>query len=437
LHIKNLAGQQNRRCCLPLLAVMLWGVSQGVRAYDINGFTFSGDMRTGWVQYDYNNPDGDPDINKGHKDSRGWYLVPKISLATPVYNGFSGKITGAGATDFGLNDPERETRNFVFDPVELKSFAILQELYIQWENEQNKVLIGRKEYVTPMIDADDYYMLANSFTMGVYENRFLANTDIRAGYFAEMAGVWDSGDNGTEFHSMSDASFVPQVNKDEADDTGVYFAAVDYNNDVHHAQLWNYYADELYNTLFAQYDFIKGDDDFNYDIGAQFIDFQEVGKLKDSDTEIDYSIYSLRYNAGWGNGVSLATGAAKYSDGPGPNETLGAWGGYPYFANGMIYHFFEAGSLRNAESYKVQVGYDLKLQSPDKLGVYLRHTHYELDPDYSIASDGEGQNKMTMTGLQVKYSFLGGGYFTGTYEQHHIDDEPRTWALRLIGGFTF
>ena len=299
------------------------------------------------------------------------------------------------------------------------------------------MLIGRKEYVTPMIDADDYYMLANSFTMGVYENRFLANTDIRAGYFAEMAGVWDSGDNGTEFHSMSDASFVPQVNKDEADDTGVYFAAVDYNNDVHHAQLWNYYADELYNTLFAQYDFIKGDDDFNYDIGAQFIDFQEVGKLKDSDTEIDYSIYSLRYNAGWGNGVSLATGAAKYSDGPGPNETLGAWGGYPYFANGMIYHFFEAGSLRNAESYKVQVGYDFKLQSPDKLGVYLRYTHYELDPDYSIASDGEGQNKMTMTGLQVKYSFLGGGYFTGTYEQHHIDDEPRTWALRLIGGFTF
>ena len=439
MHIKNLAGQQNsnRRCYLPLLAVMLWGVSQGVRAYDINGFTFSGDVRTGWVQYDYNNPDGDPDINKGHKDSRGWYLVPKISLATPVYNGFSGKITGAGATDFGLNDPERETRNFVFDPVELKSFAILQELYIQWENEQNKVLIGRKEYVTPMIEADDYYMLANSFTMGVYENRFLANTDIRAGYFAEMAGVWDSGDNGTEFHSMSDASFVPQVNKDEADDTGVYFAAVDYNNDVHHAQLWNYYADELYNILFAQYDFIKGDDDFNYDIGAQFIDFQEVGKLKDSDTEIDYSIYSLRYNAGWGNGVSLATGAAKYTDGPGPNDTLGAWGGYPYFANGMIYHFFEAGSLRNAESYKVQVGYDFKLQSPDKLGVYLRHTHYELDPDYSIASDGEGQNKMTMTGLQVKYKFLRGGYFTGTYEQHHIDDEPRTWALRLIGGFTF
>ena len=56
LHIKSLAGQKNKRRCLllvtVLLTVTLWGVSQGVRAYDINGFTFSGDIRTGWVQYD-------------------------------------------------------------------------------------------------------------------------------------------------------------------------------------------------------------------------------------------------------------------------------------------------------------------------------------------------------------------------------------------------
>ena len=336
-----------------------------------------------------------------------------------------------------LNDPEKETRNFVFDPVELESFALLQELYLEWQSGKQQVLIGRKEYESPMIDADDYYMLANSFAMGVYDNRDFDNTSLRAGYFAEMAGVWDSGANGTEFHSMSDASFVPQANKDEAGNTGVYFAAVDYNNDTHHAQLWNYYAEDLYNTLFAQYDFMRGDDDYNYDLCAQFINFSEVGKLKSSPTEIDYSLYSLRYNAGWGNGFSVATGAAKYSDGEGQGSTLGAWGGYPYFANGMIYHFFEVGSLRNAESYKLQVGYDFARKAPDKLGIYLRHTRFNLDPKYSFASDGEGQDLMTMTGLQVKYHFMRSGYFTGTYEQHHIDDEPKTWALRLIGGFTF
>jgi hypothetical protein len=441
LHVKCLKSQQYRQGCpglvTVLLAVTLPALSQAARAYDINGFTFSGDMRTGWVQYDYDNPDGNPDINKGHKDSQGFYVVPKLSLTTPTYNGFSGKITAAGSTDFGLNNEDDETRNFVFDPVELKSFAILQELYLQWQTDQQQALIGRKEYLSPMIDADDYYMLANSFSMATYDNRHFNNTSLRAGYFHEMAGVWDSGANGTEFNSMSDASFVPQVNKDEADDKGVYFAAVDYDNELHHVQLWNYYADELYNTLFAQYDYVKGNDKFNYDFGLQFINFSEVGKLKSSSTDIDYSLYSIKYDGAFGNGISFASGAAKYSDGAGTESTLGAWGGYPYFANGMIFHFFEAGSLRNAESYKLQVGYDFPRQSPDKLGIYLRYTRYELDSKYSISSDGKGQDLMHMTGLQVKYKFLRNGYFTGTYEQHRVDHEPNTWALRLIGGVTF
>jgi hypothetical protein len=441
VHSKLFFGHYDRRTGLLfatfLLLILLCGQAQSTSAYDINGFTFSGDIRTGWVQYDYNNPDGDSVINKGHKDSRGFYVVPKVSLLTPAYHNFSGKITLAGATDFGLNDSENESRNFVFDPVELKSFVLLQELYIEWQTEQHQAIIGRKEYSSPMIDTDDYYMLANSFAMGVYDNRYFANTSLRAGYFVEMAGVWDSGANGTEFNSMSKASFVPQVNKDEAGDAGVYFAAVDYNNDVHHAQAWNYYADDLYNTFFAQYDYMKGNDDFNYDFGAQFINFSEVGKLKSSPTEIDYSLYSLRFDAGWGNGISIASGAAKYSDGDGQGSTLGAWGGYPYFANGMIFHFFELGSLRNAESYKLQVGYDFPRQSPDKLGIYLRHTRFYLDSEYSLSSNGMGQDLMTLTGIQVKYKFLRGGYFTGTYEQHQIDEEPKTWALRLIGGFTF
>ena len=239
------------------------------------------------------------------------------------------------------------------------------------------------------------------------------------------------------FNSMSKASFVPQENKDAAGDKGVYFLSADYNNSTHHGQLWNYYADDLYNTLFIQYDFIKGDDDFNYNIGAQFIDFSEVGKLKASDTEIDYSLYSLRYDAGWGNGVSIATGASKYTDGDGQNSTLGAWGGYPYFANGMIFHFFEAGTLRNAASYKAQAGYDFRRTSPDKLGLYLRYTYYDLDPDFSFASNGEPQDRMVMLGLQLKYRAKNGAYFTGTFEQHDIDEEPQVWALRLIGGITF
>lgn len=418
----------------PLLLALL---SASALGYNIDGFTVSGDIRTGWVSYDYNNPNGDPQINKGHKDSYGFYVVPKIAVQTPSINGFSAKIMAAGATDFGLNDEDKQSRNFVFDPVENKSFALIQELFIDYTNDRHHALIGRNEIVTPMIDADDWYMLANSFETLSYTNSSLEKTRFFAGFFRKMAGVWDSGANGTEFNYMSTASFVPQFNKDEAGNAGVYYVAAEHHGDKHHGQLWEYYAEDLYNMLFAQYNMKSGSSKFNYDFGLQFIDWSQVGKLKASPTEIDYSLYSIKYDGTFDNGWSFATGASKYTDGAGQGDTLGAWGGYPYFANGMIFHFFEAGNLRNAESYKLQGGYDLSKIGVDDLGLKIRYTDFSLDPQYSISSNGTPQTFMRMIGIQVTYSFLKTGYFTGTYEKHRIEEEEPVISLRLIGGFRF
>jgi hypothetical protein len=406
-----------------------------------NGWILSGDIRTGWLRYDYNNSHGDPGINKGHKDSQGWYIVPKLSIQTPRWKGFYAKVTGAGATDFGINNHNRESRNFVFDPTENKSFAILQEAYVAYESESKAhfALVGRNEIITPMIDADDWYMQANSFEVATYINHSVENLMLTGGYFHKMAGVWDSGANGTEFHSMSDASFVNSADKDRADDKGVGYLAAQYENGTHNAQLWGYHAPDLYNILFAQYDFTQTrDNGFAYDLGAQYIDFRETGDLSDHDTtKIDYYMYSGRFDGSFNNGWGFATGATKYSDGDGQGATLGAWGGYPYFANGLIFHFFEAGSLRNASSYKVQGSYDFSKIGIDNLSMRLRYTHFDLDSKYSFASNGESQDDMNLWGVQLAYDFLKGGYFKATYEHINLDKEPTTYAIRLIGGYKF
>ena len=234
-----------------LLSLSLLLTTGTAFSFDSNGYTASGDIRTGWVSYDYGNPNGDPSINKDHKDSEGFYVIPKVSLQTPEYKDFNAKLTLAGATDFGINDEDKQSRNFVFDPTENKSFAILQEFYLEYDTENHNALIGRNEIITPMIDFDDYYMLGNSFEIAKYTNSSLMDTKIHIGFFNKMAGVWDSGANGTEFNYMSTASFVPQTNKDAAGDAGVYYAAIEYNGDKHHAQLWEYYAQDLYNMIFA------------------------------------------------------------------------------------------------------------------------------------------------------------------------------------------
>ncbi|MFV9616568.1 MAG: hypothetical protein ACNYZG_11470, partial [Gammaproteobacteria bacterium] len=405
------------------LSLFLTSLSSATHAYDLNGFTLSGDERAGWVSYDYGNPTGDPTINKGHKDSEGFYVIPKLSLQTPDYSGFNAKITVAGATDFGLNDEDKQSRNFVFDPVENKSFAILQELYLEYDSGNHNALVGRNEIVTPMIDFDDWYMLGNSFEIARYTNTSLEHHRLHLGYFNKMAGVWDSGANGTEFHTMSDASFVPQINKDEANGKGVYYAAVEYDGDKHHGQLWEYYAQDLYNMIFAQYNLKTGSKKYNYDFGLQFIDWAQVGKLKASATEIDYSLYSIKYDGNMDNGFSFATGISKYSDGPGTGSTLGAWGGYPYFANGMIFHFFEAGDLRNAASYKVQGGYDLTKIGFNNATFKVRYTYFDLDPTHSISSSGQPQDEMDLIGFQLSYNFMKTGYFNATFERHNIEKE--------------
>ncbi len=410
------------------------------KGYNVgSGWMLTGDMRTGWLQYEYDNPPGatnDPDKNRGHTDSRGFYVIPKLSITSPEFGGFSGKMTGAGATDFGINDPEYESRNFVFDGTDLESYMILQELYVKYEQNGNKALVGREELITPMIDTDDWYMLGNSFELAYYQNTMLQDSTFNLGYFHKMAGVWDSGANGTEFHSMSDASFVTQQDKDNADDSGILFGSYEYSDDSHSLQLWEYYATDLYNMLFAQYDFKDQMDGFKYNLGAQFINWKEVGALADNEAranQIDYSLYSVRFDGAFDNGINFATGAAKYSDGEGQGETLGAWGGYPYFANGMIFHFFEAGTLQNAASYKTQLGYDIM----DGLGISGRYTFWDLDDSKSTTKTGEPQDSMSMYGVRLSYNGTGGTYFTGTYEYVDLDNEPGISSLRLIGGIKF
>ena len=411
------------------------------------GWLISGDIRAGWLQYGYDNPasahfqgpgdkyqKGNPDINKGHTDSQGFYVIPKISITTPMLSGFYAKVTGAAATDFGINDVNDESRNFVFDGNDRKSYAILQEAHVAFDANGNRVMIGAEELTTPMIDADDWYMLANTFQMAYYTNTMLEDNMFTVGYFYKMAGVWDSGANGTEYHSMSDASFVSQADKDNADDSGVITAVYQFNNNIHNFQVWNYYAEELYNTLFAQYDFTQKSGTFSYDFGLQYIDFQEVGALEENDfSHIDYSIYSARFDGGLESGFNFATGISKYTDGEGQNETLGAWGGYPYFANGMIFHFFEAGTLRNAASYKAQFGYDIG----DVHWLGVRYTGWDLDPEYSQTATGKPQDAMNMYGIRYSYNGKAGEYFTGTYEYVDLDNEPDIFALRLIGGVKF
>ena len=430
---------------------MLLGIPLGLAAaQSIDEWKISGDIRTGWVQYDYGNPpkgidrEGniiptDTNVSQGHIDSKGWYIIPKFSLQTPTYSNIYLKATVAGATDFGLNDEKYESRTFVFDPTERKSFVILQEAQFVYESKEHKFLIGREEFLSPMFDADDYYMQADSFQLAYYKNNSFENTTLMAGYFDKFAGVWDSGANGTKFESMSKASYIDSKDKEAIGDKGFVFVSYDYNDKKHHLQIWDYYGFDMYNILYTQYDYSDQTGVLSYDFGIKWINFKEVGYLASSEakTDIDYSLYEARFDGVIKKEWEYATGIAKYTDGPGQGTTLGAFGGYYYFANGMVFHFFEAGSLRNAASCKAQIGYNFGSFGGEEMKLYYRYTYFDLDPTYSKTASDLPQNKMQLNGVRLVYGDELGWYFNATYEDVQLDNEPNTYALRLIGGYRF
>ncbi len=395
-----------------------------------NDFTVSGEIRSGFVEYDYSTP----------LDSRAFAAIFKAGVETPKYNGFYGKVMGAAANDLGQSDLEvgKQRKSVIFRRKadgSYSNFEILQELYLGYESKEHSFKIGRNEFISPMISKDDFYMFANSFETLSYKNRSLPFTTLEGGYIHKMAGVWDSRSDGSNFRSMSDASMVSQLNKDEANNGGVYYAGADYKNGSHTAKLWEYYAKELYNTVFASYDYAFEYGNTSFIAGAQYIDFSEVGKLSKSSTNISVNVYSASLEGKHKSGISGSFSATKFGSGDGEQYVLGAWGGYAYPTKGFIFHFHESNSFRDAIGYKYQLGYDFD-GALKGLSANTRYVDYRLNTGYSTLNN-KPQDGMKLIGGQLKYGFLKNGYCSAVYEQGHLSGVAAFSGFRLIGGYKF
>ena len=122
-------------------------------AAQVQNFTVSGEVRAGFVEYDYSTP----------LDSRAFATILKVGIETPKYNGFYGKIMGAAANDLGQSDLDvgKQRKSVIFRRKadgSYSNFEILQELYVGYESKEHSIKIGRNEFVSPMISKDDFYM---------------------------------------------------------------------------------------------------------------------------------------------------------------------------------------------------------------------------------------------------------------------------------------
>jgi len=333
-----------------------------------------------------------------------------LSLGAAFYttNGF---LLDSPKTDYTKVDP-------TLLGVNNEGYSILGEAYLQYKIGKTAFKGGRQKLNTPMAGGDDARMIPNLF-----EAYMLSNTDIAAttliaahatgfaqgtfgraytnGILAATAGysAVDSKNQVGDFVNMGRYA----VGKETA---GVSIVAAKYNGIKGlKVQLWDYYAHDILNAIYADASFSWTcllSDSVKPFVAAQFIKENDVGDKLLSGLGGDGKIDSMYYGLKFGAKVENFTAYVAYSkttensatDASYANAIISPWGGMPAYTQGMVTrHVFLAGTAAT----KVAASYNFK-----DMGVNLKTVLYYANFEMA-KNNAYTENDASEAGFDVIY----------------------------------
>ena len=328
-----------------------------------------------------------------------------------------------------------------------ESFSLLEEAYHGYNLDNLELKVGRQEMSTPLIDSDDYFVTPNSFE-AVTLNYKIDDILFQGGYVSKMAGTWDASYDGSKFLSMSRQPWIHKADKgidtypvDEVynivGNSGISYASITYNKNEHKMQLWDFYAHNMLNTLFMQYDYTLD----SLSASLQYSNKRAIGKLDDTPLyDVNYDVYGAKLNYKISNDWKLTGAYTGVSD----DDSLhffGSWGGYPEFASGMMVSYFET-SLRDANIYALTSSHNLD-SIMDRFSITLKYAYYDLNKDYTINTQQEhrlapnGQNYMHAYGVGFYYSFSDDLSFKLMLAGRELENGYRSELIRTVLKYNF
>ena len=395
------------------------------------------DLRALYVNYNYDNY---------FKNSEAFATSLKLGYKKNIFSNLEVGTTFGAIEEFGLNDMNKQAMTYIHSNVytgdSRDTFTILHQAYLKYYNENNYLQIGRFEFNSPLINSDDHYLLSNSFE-GAIAKLVFDSSSVQFGHISRMSGTWDAGYDGSTFQSMSKSPWMHKADVGEnnwpnpyvsfgVENNGISFVSYSYNDDKYKFQLWDYYAKELMNSIYTQFDMKL--DSFNF--ALQYNSFDAVGQMKDHpsvNSEIDYKIFGAKIDTKIED-VNIALAYMGVSD----DETAhlwGSWGGYPYFASGMMITYFDA-SLRDANVYSLNSNFSLM----SCLDTTLHLGYYDLNKEYTkrdSANAPNGEDYMFTYGVSNTYSFNDNLSFVIKLAGRKLDSENEALLLRSILKYKF
>lgn len=348
-------------------------------------------------EYDDSRPNGPKNVGRDYMrkaNAVGGYL----KYETDSFYGLS--LGGAVYTSIGVGLRSPRTDYFQVDPTLLgennENLFYLGEGYLQYKNGNTTFKGGRQKLDTPMAGSDDARMLPNLFEAYVLSNTDIKDTTLIAGHVTKFAQgtfgrVYDAGSSAgnavlsvTSGYSLVDSrnragDFMNMGGYAIGDNTaGVSVAAAIYSGIPGlKLQLWDYYAHDILNAVYAEANYgISLSNGVAPYVAAQWINERDVGSNK-TINKVDSDFIGAKAGVKVANfDLSAAISHnSKDSSSAANGGTISPWGGMPAYTQGMVTrHQFMAGT----DAWKAAAGYDWKSFGVN-LNTSVYYAEYDMD----------------------------------------------------------
>lgn len=337
-----------------------------------------------------------------------------------------------------------------------EGYSILGEAYAGFKYGKTSFKAGRQKLDTPLAGSDDARMLPNLFEAYVLTNTDLPNTTLVAGHVTKFAQgtfgrVYSSASVANQLLSVTSGySYVdPQNQVGEFYNMGDYaigratkgvsLAAAVFAMDKLKLQVWDYYAHNLLNAIYAQADI-----SWNCLLTDAVHPFAAAQLIKESEVGDKYAgkVNGMYWAAKFGAKVENFTAYLAYSQtgknsaaeaaaGGTANAIITPWGGMPAFTQGMVTrHMFLAGTkaTKVAASYNFKnlgpnlsaTGYYASFKMDDNSGYGIARTAYEPGFDLQYYPQAVKNLQLRLRGNFPRKFYASAGGDTGWSEYRFI-----------------
>jgi hypothetical protein len=293
------------------------------------------------------------------------------------------------------------------------SYSILGEAYVQYKTGNTVFKVGRQKLDTPLAGSDDARMLPSLFEAYVAMNSDIKNTTLVAAHVTKFAaGSFANAYNGGIVGATAGYSAVAgntALYQGEFTDMGTWAVGQDtagvttvgaiYKDGGLKAQVWDYYAHDILNAIYADASFswtCKFNENVKPFAAVQVIKEDSIGD--EFAGNVDSTYWGVKVGAKAG-ALSAYVAYSKQSSAEAgtelENATITPWGGMPAFTQGMVTrHMF----LPGTEATKVAASYNFK-----DMGANVSATAYYASFDMDANSGYGTERTVNEPGFDIKY----------------------------------